>query len=80
MTWFIAYLWIICSLFQLFGRAGRNGHPALTVLFFSESAEKKCSDATLKAICHGKENCRRTTLLEGLGSSEHPKFGLFQIH
>ncbi len=42
------------------------------MLFFSAADEKKCSDPALKALCVGKENCRRQTLLQSLGSEEHP--------
>ncbi len=52
------------------GRAGRSGCPALSVLFYSEAEEKKCVDPALKLLCSGKENCQRSTLLKGLGSTE----------
>ncbi len=44
-------------------------------MFFTSEADRKKCDATLKDLCCGQENCRRSTLLKGLGSTEQSSVG-----
>lgn len=55
----------------MFGRAGRNGCPSRGHLFYSNRQRKKNSigDAVLSQFAVGSENCRRQTLICGMGGT-----------
>ena len=59
------------NLLQLFGRAGRDGCPSRGHLFYSSSKKKSNKkvneDKTLLKFAHDQENCRRRTLVSGMG-------------
>ena len=55
---------------ELIGRAGRAGQPSTSLLLYSTAETRNCSDESLQSLCEHKENCRRQTLLQALGSDE----------
>ncbi len=56
---------------QLIGRAGRCGCQAIGHILTNAKELKTCSDDALSANCKQKENCRRRSLMESLGSHEN---------
>ena len=53
----------------MFGRAGRTGCPSRGHLFYSDRNLKKIEDTTLSQFISSAENCRRQTLISGMGGS-----------
>ena len=56
----------------MFGRAGRNGFHSRAHLLFTTEQLKRVKDPFLSRFCgvQEKENCRRSIVLQGIGSRE----------
>ena len=54
---------------QMIGRAGRNGCPSRAHLLFKAN-DMNSVDVRLKSVCTDKENCRRSTILSGVGNND----------
>lgn len=52
----------------MIGRAGRNGSPSRAHLLF-KAKDIDSVDVHLKSVCTG--NCRRSTILSGVGNNDH---------
>jgi len=56
----------------MFGRAGRNGFHCRAHLLYTTEQLKRVKDPFLSRFCgvQEKENCRRSIVLQGIGSRE----------